>query len=115
MDTTPAADQVAVLDPDACGTCRRRPVVGEPLEHEQCHHRATLAPAPDAPGYEELVDVPEDQRAALPARFHIPVYDDLGKPKTWACAVCWGDGWTTAWPCATALENGRDVFTTERA
>ena len=98
-------------DPDACGTCLTLSTLGRPLEHQQCNHRATLIPAPDAPGYEELGDVPEDQRAGLPARFHTPVYNDLSTPKVWTCAVCWGDCWTTAWPCATALANGRDVFT----
>ncbi|WP_354643931.1 hypothetical protein [Kitasatospora camelliae] len=103
----------AALDPASCGSCRHHAERGRAVIHEQCIARATLLPAPDAPGYETILDTPEDQRAQLPARFHIPVYDDLGTPKSWKCAVCWGDGWGTAWPCATALENGRDVFTPE--
>jgi hypothetical protein len=106
-------DTDPLTDPSSCGSCRHHVAQGRAVLHEQCIARARLIPAPDAPCYETILDTPEDQRAQLPARFHIPMYDDVGTPKSWSCAVCWGDGWSTRWPCATALENGRDVFTPE--
>lgn len=102
---------LAATDPASCGTCRRLAGRGLPTEHIACARRAVLLPAPDAPDYEDLVDLTDDQRAALPARFHIPVFDDLGVPNAWHCAVCWGDGWSAGWPCEAAVKNGSDVFT----
>lgn len=98
------------LDPDACGTCRRNVVNGQPPEHEQCNRRAMLLPAPDQPDWEQILDIPEDERAQLPARFHIPVWEGNAEPNSWLCAVCWGDGWVSSWPCATATEKGKEVF-----
>jgi hypothetical protein len=95
---------------NACGTCRHHADHGQPLEHDECHARAQLVPAPDAPGYDDLAGMTEEQRKALPPRFHTPVYDDLGTPKLWLCAVCWGDGSVSAWPCEVAANNGRLVF-----
>jgi hypothetical protein len=86
---------------------------GKPVEHPECARRATLIPAPDAPCYETILDTPEDQRANLPARFHTPVWEGNATPNAWLCAVCWGDGWVTRWPCATAAAHGADVFTPE--
>ncbi|MFB7672901.1 hypothetical protein ACFC26_15985 [Kitasatospora purpeofusca] len=100
------------VDPSACGTCRQLAAAGQQIAHA-CGRRATLIAAPDAPCYETILDVPEDQRARLPARFHTPVFDDAGSRKVWMCAVCWGDGWGTSWPCATAVEYGAEVFTPE--
>ncbi|RPE34959.1 hypothetical protein [Kitasatospora cineracea] len=107
------ARQHLVLDADACGTCRRNVANGQPTEHEQCNRRAMLVPAPDQPDYEQILDTPEDQRANLPARFHVPVFESNAEPNSWLCAVCWGDGWATRWPCTTATEQGREVFTAE--
>jgi len=101
------------LEPNACGTCRDHAENSRPAEHPECIQHATLLPAPDAPDYEELVDVPEDQRAALPARFHTPVWEGNATPNAWLCAVCWGDGWVTQWPCETACKHGGEVFTPE--
>lgn len=100
-------------DPSACGTCRNRVAAGGQVEHDECAQRATLLPAPDFPGWELITGMPEDYVRALPARFHTPVFLDTCTPKAWVCAVCWGDGWNTAWPCKTAVENGTDVFTPE--
>lgn len=96
---------------DACGTCRNLAAEGKPIEHQGCAARATLRLAPDQPDYEDLVDLTDDERAALPARFHMPHFDDLGQPNAWLCRVCWGDGWVAQWPCATAQKHGAEVFT----
>lgn len=101
------------VDPAACGTCWRLVTAGKTPEHPQCAHRATLLPAPDAPCWEALLDIPEDQRAALPARFHTPVWEGNATPNAWLCAVCWGDGWVTGWPCEAAVRGGAEVFTPE--
>jgi hypothetical protein len=98
-------------DKNACGTCRARTADGKPVQHEECAARAQLIEAPDAPGYEELAEMTLEQKAALPARFHIPVFDDCGSPKAWLCAVCWDEGVTSQWPCATACQKGAEVFT----
>jgi len=70
---------------------------------------AILIEAPDMPGYEELPETLAE-RQALPARFHVPVYDDTMTPKSWLCAVCWEEGMVSAWPCETAARNGTEVF-----
>jgi len=98
-------------DKNACGTCRRTTAAGFPVEHDECAARARLVEAPDMPGYEDLVEMTMEQRAALPARFHIPRFDDLGMPNMWLCCVCWEDGLVTQWPCATARKYGTEVFT----
>ncbi|MFE7117051.1 hypothetical protein ACFU99_16730 [Streptomyces sp. NPDC057654] len=103
----------AVAGPHACGTCRTRACGGMTVEHDECAARATLLEAPEQPDYEDLVDLADAERAALPARFHTPTFDNLGKPNMWLCRVCWGDGWVTQWPCATALKHGDQVFTPE--
>jgi hypothetical protein len=122
MTTPPLTDQQRAdiitrhhhtTDPEACGTCRDLTVAGKSVLHPECHRRATLAPAWDAPDYEDLVDLNEEERAALPARFHTPVYIESATPKSWNCAVCWGDGWVTRWPCETATAQGHRVFVPE--
>ncbi|MFE9127049.1 hypothetical protein ACFYOF_16790 [Streptomyces sp. NPDC007148] len=100
-------------DPSACGTCRGRVANGEQVVHDECAQRATLLPAPDAPDYELILEMTEEQRAALPPRFHTPVFMDSSTPTMWVCAVCWGESWTTQWPCAAACQNGTRVFTSE--
>lgn len=55
----------------------------------------------------------EEEVWALPARFHVPVFMESSTPKAWVCAVCWGDGWSTMWPCKTALDQGLRVFTAD--
>lgn len=98
-------------DPSACGTCRHSVEASQPVEHDGCARRATLLAPPDMPDSEVLTEMTDQEKADLPARFHIPIFDDLGKPNAWLCAVCWGDGWNTAWPCATAMNQGAQVFT----
>lgn len=51
----------------------------------------------------------EEERIALPAVYHRPVWDALGEPHTWICAACWGDGWTTRWPCRPATVGGKEL------
>ncbi|WP_329521226.1 hypothetical protein [Spirillospora sp. NBC_01491] len=96
---------------NACGTCRSRTADGKPVEHEECAARAQIVEAPDAPGYEDLAEMTLEHKAALPARFHVPVFEALGSPQMWLCAVCWDEGTTSRWPCATASEKGAEVFT----
>lgn len=59
------------------------------------------------------MDLTAEEKAALPARFHTPAFDNLGRPNAWLCRVCWGDGWVTQWPCATAQKHGAEVFTAD--
>lgn len=67
-------------------------------------------PADAKPGDDGLIgELSVPQRLALPAAFHRPVYDDLGTPHLWHCAVCWGDGWCSAWPCEPAAKDGGAV------
>ncbi|MEU7737296.1 hypothetical protein AB0B51_30120 [Streptomyces griseus] len=101
--------------PKACGTCKALVRDGKPIEHEQCAARAVLLLPPDQPMYEDLVDLTDEQRKALPARFHTPVFDGLGQPNLWLCQVCWGDGWVSQWPCGPAQEKGAMVFVSEGA
>lgn len=108
-----AAERGQKADPGACGTCRRRTEDGNTVEHDGCAQRATLTEAPDMPSWELLVEMTEQEKADLPARFHVPRFDDLGQPNAWLCAVCWGDGWVTGWPCKTATKHGTEVFTPE--
>lgn len=100
-----------VADENACGTCRRAAAAGETVQHPECAARAQLLPAPDMPDFEDLADLTDEEKAALPARFHIPVWSGDASPHAWICQVCWGDGWTSGWPCATAHKHGGEVFT----
>jgi hypothetical protein len=100
-------------DPGACGTCRDAVAAGGQVKHDECAQRATLLPAPDAPAWELITGLSEEELAALPARFHVPAFVESSTPKAWVCAVCWGDGWSTQWPCKTATEQGLRVFTAE--
>lgn len=106
-----AAARGRQTDPSACGTCRKAVEAGGQVQHDECAQRATLLPAPDAPGYELITGLSEDEVHALPARFHIPAF--VEPTRSWVCAVCWGDGWSTQWPCKTAVEQGLRVFTAE--
>lgn len=106
-----AAEPLA--DPGACGACRSRVAAGQVVKHDGCAQRATLLEAPDQPGYEELLDLTDEQRRSLPPRFHTPQFDRDGVPAAWLCRVCWGDGWVTRWPCATAAAHGGEVFTAD--
>ncbi|WP_129293169.1 hypothetical protein [Streptomyces lydicus] len=108
-----AAERGRQADPSACGTCRGRVEAGQQVKHDECAQRATLLQAPDHPGYELITGLTKQELAALPARFHVPAFIDTCTPKAWVCAVCWGDGWCTRWPCATALEHGTQVFSPE--
>ncbi|MFD5491529.1 hypothetical protein ACFWH4_00970 [Streptomyces sp. NPDC127091] len=104
------AEKSTSADPSACGTCRGNVAAGEPVEHDECAQRATLLHVPDHPDYEILAGFSLEENAKLPARFHVPVFDDLGKPNSWLCAVCWEEGTVTGWPCATATKYGTQVF-----
>ncbi|WP_158711211.1 hypothetical protein [Streptomyces sp. NRRL S-1824] len=97
-------------DPSACGTCRSNAEAGKRVEHDECAQRATLLEAPDHPHYELLAGFSLEENAKLPARFHIPVFDDCGKPNAWLCAVCWEEGQVVGWPCASATKYGTKVF-----
>ncbi|MFJ5151415.1 hypothetical protein ACIQCF_07470 [Streptomyces sp. NPDC088353] len=108
-----AAARGRYADPAACGTCKTATSAGGQVQHDECAQRATLLPAPDAPGYELITGMSEEEVWALPARFHTPVFLDTCEPKAWVCAVCWGDGWNTQWPCKTAQTHGAKVFTPE--
>ncbi|MER6191815.1 hypothetical protein [Streptomyces cyaneofuscatus] len=110
-----ARSQGMHADSKACGTCKALARDGKPIEHEQCAARAVLLLPPDQPVYEDLVDLTDEQRKALPARFHTPVFDGLGQPNAWLCQVCWGDGWVSQWPCGPAQEKGATVFVSEGA
>jgi hypothetical protein len=57
----------------------------------------------------DLLELTEAQRRELPPIYHRPYFNGLGKPHTWICEVCWGDGVTQMWPCSVALENGVEV------
>lgn len=98
-------------DPSACGTCRGNAAAGEPVVHEGCQQRATLLQAPDHPYYEILAGFSLEENEKLPARFHVPVFDDCGVPNSWLCAVCQEEGQVVGWPCATAVKYGTKVFT----
>jgi hypothetical protein len=98
-------------DPSACGTCRGNVAAGEPVEHDGCAQRATLVHAPDHPYYEILAGFSLEENEQLPARFHVPVFDDCGVPNSWLCAVCQDEGVVTGWPCETATKHGTQVFT----
>ncbi|MGA4941737.1 hypothetical protein [Streptomyces cinereoruber] len=102
-------------DPKACGTCKKLVQDKKPVEHEGCAARAMLLLPPDQPMCEDLGDLTDQERIALPARFHTPVFDGLGQPNAWLCQVCWGDGWVSQWPCAPAQQHGSLVFTSECA
>lgn len=106
-----AAPEPVVLSRGACGTCKALWLTNKPPVHSGCRMRAVLAFAPDHPDDEALADMSEQQRAELPARFHVPVFNDLIKPQSWLCAVCGNeDGLVHSWPCATAVQHGREVF-----
>ena len=63
----------------------------------------------DLPNYASTWELDEAERVTLSAEYHQPVWMDLTTPKTWICAQCWGDGWTTAWPCKAAERGGKAV------
>ncbi|MFD8008147.1 hypothetical protein [Streptomyces mirabilis] len=105
------AAKSASADPSACGTCRGNVAAGEPVEHDGCAQRATLLQAPDHPHYEILAGFSLEENEKLPPRFHVPVFDDLGQPNLWLCAVCQEEGTVVGWPCATAQKYGTQVFT----
>lgn len=105
------AAKSTAADPSACGTCRGNAAAGEPVEHDGCAQRATLLHAPDHPYYELLAGFSLEENQALPARFHVPFFDDCGIPNGWYCAVCQDENTVTGWPCATAVKHGTEVFT----
>lgn len=69
---------------------------------------------PPANGVGPDVDITEltyEERCALPARYHLPLFEALSSAPSWICKVCWDDGLTTAWPCKPAQNGGIDVAT----
>lgn len=105
------AEKSTSADPSACGTCRSLAEAGKPVKHDGCAQRATLLHAPDHPYYEILAGFSLEENEKLPARFHVPVFDDCGVPNSWLCAVCQEEGQVVGWPCATATKYGTQVFT----
>ncbi|MGW6946125.1 hypothetical protein ACWGHD_04280 [Streptomyces xanthophaeus] len=101
-------------DPSACGTCQNLVADGKPVEDDECAQRAMLIQPADMPCWEILTEMTEQEKRDLPARFHLPVFDDCGYPNAWLCAVCWGDGWVSGWPCGPATRQGTRVFTSDR-
>jgi hypothetical protein len=67
------------------------------------------APYRDPPGYDSAWELTEEERVALPAEYHQPVWMDLTTPATWICAQCWGEGWMSDWPCKVAAKDGKAV------
>jgi hypothetical protein len=57
----------------------------------------------------EIAELTDEQRHELPPRFHRPVFDSTSTPKVWLCTVCWGEGYTSGWPCVYAQEHGGEV------
>jgi hypothetical protein len=57
----------------------------------------------------DLQEMTDEERCALPAVEHRPVFDGMGFPHSWICAVCWGDGWQTSWPCGPATKGGLEL------
>lgn len=57
----------------------------------------------------DLLELTEEQRKALPPEYHRPYFEGLGRPRSWICEVCWGDGWNQQWPCDAALQHGVDL------
>jgi len=57
----------------------------------------------------DLLELTDEERVALPAVHHRPVFDSLSTPRLWHCAVCWGDGWLTGWPCKPAIAGGIEL------
>jgi hypothetical protein len=66
----------------------------------------------DQPDYETLSDLSMEEKEALPARFHTPVWSD-SSPGAFICRVCWTEGVMTGWPCAPALKSGWNLFDRE--
>lgn len=50
----------------------------------------------------DINEMTDEQRVALPAIYHRPVFFGYIEPPSWICDICWGEGWTTGWPCAPA-------------
>jgi hypothetical protein len=63
----------------------------------------------DLPDYHSTWELTEEERVALPAGYHQPVWMDLSTPGYWMCAQCWGEGTSTAWPCEVAAKDGKAV------
>lgn len=60
-------------------------------------------------GHGWMVELTEAQRLSLPAEYHRPAFMGTSKPKLWICAACWGDGWTSQWPCEKANAGGVEL------
>jgi len=68
------------------------------------------APAPGTDAARAwAAELSEGEREALPGVYHRPFFDALGRPHSWVCEVCWGDGWSTGWPCPAALSEGVEL------
>jgi hypothetical protein len=86
------------------------PRVSEPKDTSRPGQRARIIEPKDQPDHETLAGLTEQQLAALPARFHTPEWMPAEVGAAFVCRVCHGEGWVTAWPCATARKHGAEVF-----
>jgi hypothetical protein len=59
--------------------------------------------------YNSTWELSAEERVALPAEYHQPVWMDLSRPRSWICAQCWDEYSTTEWPCEVAAKDGRAV------
>lgn len=57
----------------------------------------------------EAAYLDDADRFNVAPELHQPHWDGLGQPHSWICSICWGDGWTTAWPCEIATKHGKAV------
>lgn len=87
-------DVAAALDPTARTTYDgRHPILRESGEIEHSH----------------LTEMTYEERQALPAVYHRPVFYDMATPASWVCAVCWDDGLLEGWPCRPATGGGATI------
>jgi len=59
--------------------------------------------------YHSTWELTAEERKALPAEYHQPVWMDLTQPGVWICAQCWDEGVLEGWPCEVADKDGRAV------
>lgn len=77
--------------------------------HVRTTYEGRYPAAFDGVEVDDITELTYEQRLALPARFHLPVFMDLTTPTMWICKVCWDDDLYTAWPCAPAQHGGVEV------
>lgn len=98
--TTTHVPPVLTLPLDSWDRCESNP----------CPHCAAGHPEPpEGTTLDSIFELDEADRLALPPAFHQPHFSALGRPATWICTACWGDGWTSGFPCAVAQAHGVQV------